>query len=204
MAQIGFKNSSTAYSCIALYSSKLGYGDPEDQKSAIRAYAENAGVKIESYVDSSGYDDLPVEEIARRFGKVQQSLVLIWRLDCLPLAIKSLEDFFRLLASLGKKGTTLISTSEGLDTDLPAQTFSVILDKAWQDFKKNRKITNARATSLKVKKKGVAVKTGRKKLRDDSQIHALRASGLTIREIASNIKLSTTAVQRSLKSSSGH
>lgn len=42
-------------------------------------------------------------------------------------------------------------------------------------------------------------KPGRPKLRNDDEIKRLRAQGLSIREIAHAIKLSTTAVQRGLK-----
>lgn len=40
---------------------------------------------------------------------------------------------------------------------------------------------------------------GRKKIRNDKQINELRARGLTIRQIALKIGLSTTAVQRGLR-----
>ncbi len=200
MAQVTFKNQLTSSaSCVAIYSSKLGFEDPVIQKNTLGMHAQALGLKIESYVDSAGHDNLSVQEISQRFSKIQQPLVLIWRLDCLPLAIKNLEDLFRLLSALGQKNISFVSVVDNIDTDSSVQDFSIKIEKAWDNFKKNRKITNARATTAKVKSQGKKVQTGRKKQRDDDVIRSLRKAGLTIREIAKRINLSTTAVQRSLK-----
>lgn len=72
------------------------------------------------------------------------------------------------------------------------------ITKAVLAEKKKRKADNARASRTKALARGTPF--GRKKVRDDAQIKDLRDSGLTLREIAQVIGLSTTAVQRSLKS----
>lgn len=65
-------------------------------------------------------------------------------------------------------------------------------------LKKLAKQENARNSSIKAKKNGNR-KGGRNKKRDDILIKSLRESGLTIRAIAKQSGVSTTAVQRSLK-----
>jgi len=63
--------------------------------------------------------------------------------------------------------------------------------------KQKRKIDNARASVAKAKANGNRL--GRRKIRDDNQIRALRREGLSIRDIAAKIGLSTAAVQNGLK-----
>lgn len=64
-----------------------------------------------------------------------------------------------------------------------------------------KKRQNAINSAMKAKANGN--KGGRKKIRDDKKIRQLRLSGLTIRQIAAEVNLSTTAVQRSLKETEG-
>jgi DNA invertase Pin-like site-specific DNA recombinase len=187
-------------SCAVIYSSRLGFESSEKQKTEIQNYTQKHGFKIESYFDSASFEALAPVEIAQRFAKVQQNAVLIWRLDCLPNTIKSLEDLFKIFSSLSKRNICFVSVVDNIDTDTSAQAFSMALDEAWRDFKRNRKITNARASSIKSKSKDIKPKVGRKKLRDDSLMVALRKAGLSIREIASKTGFSTTAVQRALNS----
>lgn len=191
------KNEDNRFSCLAIFSSRIGFENSKQQKQDIQSFARLHGIKIDSYVDSRSYDSLTVNQIAERFGKIQQQLVLTWRLDCLPNSITNMEDLFEVFSALGKRGITFLSIEDNLDTDSSAQAFSIELQKAWLEFKRNRKITNGRASLVKAKDR--QHKTGRKKVRDDLFIHQLRKDGLTIREIASKIGLSTTAVQRSLK-----
>lgn len=196
MAQVGvIKN--IGYSCTAIFSSRIGFEDSKRQKQDIQSFARSKGLKIESYIDSASYDSISVEQIAERFEKIQQQLVLTWRLDCLPSSVEDMDDLFEILSALGRKDISFLSIQDNLDTDSSVQVFSVSLHKAWLNFKRNRKITNGRASLAKAKDR--MHKTGRKKIRDDIYIQKLRRDGLTIREIASKIGLSTTAVQRSLK-----
>jgi len=62
---------------------------------------------------------------------------------------------------------------------------------------KSKKRENANASRKKAKANGS--KLGRKKIRDDKSINKLRNTGLSIRTIAKIEGVSTTAVQRALK-----
>jgi len=64
--------------------------------------------------------------------------------------------------------------------------------------KRDRKVKNGLNSLAKAKASGRTKYIGRPKIRNDEQIKQLRASGLTYREIAKEIGLSTTAVQRCL------
>lgn len=71
------------------------------------------------------------------------------------------------------------------------------ITQAVLDKKRMLKTDNARASTKKRIANGTYA--GPPKLRDDSWIKELRRQGLTIREIAKEIGLSTSAVQRGLK-----
>jgi hypothetical protein len=61
--------------------------------------------------------------------------------------------------------------------------------------KRRRKADNARASAAKSKAKGTA---GRKLIRDDDKIKAMRDRGMTFREISSTIGMSYQTVWNSL------
>jgi len=193
------KNASNRFSCVSIFSSKLGIDDPELQKQEMQAFAKFNGFKIESYIDTAKFDSLSLEQICEKMSKIRQSAVLIWRLDCLPSTVSTMEDLFQIVHTLSKANVSFLSIKDGIDTDAIASAFVDSVSVGWKLCKRNRKITNARASSIKTKAKNVKFKTGRKKQRDDVLIHNLRASGYSIRKIASEIRLSTMAVQRSLK-----
>ena len=66
----------------------------------------------------------------------------------------------------------------------------------YSEYKK-RKIENANRSLAKAKERGTRM--GRPKIRNDERIKELREKGLSIREIAYEIGMSTAAVQRGLK-----
>lgn len=74
------------------------------------------------------------------------------------------------------------------------------MTKAVWAFKRQLKVNNALASVAKMKAKGGKYPGGRNKLRNDDRIKALRKQGLSMRAIAKEIGLSTSAVQRGLKS----
>lgn len=75
------------------------------------------------------------------------------------------------------------------------------ITKAVLAEKRRRKVENALNSTAKRIANGTKA-GGRPKVRDDKQICALRKRGLSIRAIAKEIGLSTTAVMRGLKSAS--
>lgn len=200
MAQINQKNK-TRTPCIAIISDRPGYAEVKTQIDDLQAFAKNHNLKIERFIEASKYDSTPVESVLSKFDEINEPLVLAWRLDGIPNSIKSLDDVLHLLDHLVSRNISFVSVGDSLDTDSYAHYFISQLRKAWLQLKKNRKITNAYASIIKSKKRGthLSPKKGRKKQRNDQEIHALRFSGLSIREIASKTGFSTTAVQRSLK-----
>jgi AraC-like DNA-binding protein len=72
-----------------------------------------------------------------------------------------------------------------------------IIPKRVVDEKRRARAENARRSAAKARSNGTHY--GRRKIRNDDQIKALRRQGLTMREIAKEIGLSTSAVQRGLK-----
>ncbi len=70
------KNASNRFSCVSIFSSKLGIDDPELQKQEMQAFAELNGFKIESYIDAAKFDSLNLEQICEKMSKIRQSNVI--------------------------------------------------------------------------------------------------------------------------------
>lgn len=190
---------STQYQCVALFSSRLGFESVESQKAALQDYAKKNNLKIVVFTDSENFKGLSISELRARLSRLQQDVVLCWRLDCFPATLSSFEEMTELISIFAHKNISFVSIEDHLDTDLQASEFILSFHKAWQNFKKNRKITNAKASLQKAKSRNTIMNSGRKKIRNDEQIRELRKAGFSIREIAKKIQLSTTAVQRALK-----
>jgi DNA invertase Pin-like site-specific DNA recombinase len=182
--------------CIALVRNSLGFVDVNLQLQEIEMYAKRNSLNV---VDQILIDDLSTSELLKLIEGWRKYTFICWRLDVLPLDIKKLEQLLVFLLKVDDLDSALISIKDELNSNRNSTSYISGLSSAWLQLKLNRKVTNARASSLKAKERNH--KLGRKKIRNDEEIYSLRCNGHTIREIAEKIQLSTTAVQRSLKNS---
>ena len=185
-------------SCLALIAGKLGFATAEQQKAELYAFAAQTKMPVSALVDSAKFQKLDFPQVVEKLTKVQQAAIVVWRIDCLPVAALSMENLVELLAKLGKINITFISIQDGIDTDLSSAEVLTALAAAWKNYRRNRKVVNARASLAKASLRNTSFRTGRPKKRNDALIWSLRRKGLSIREIALKAKVSAKSVQRSL------
>ncbi|MBC7456954.1 MAG: hypothetical protein H7235_01655 [Bdellovibrionaceae bacterium] len=183
--------------CYGLISNALGFESIESQKLTINSFAENHGFKVVNFINMNDLSSPTLENFIKAIINKKPGVVICSELALLPSSIKSLESLLLVLSKLNTMKITFISVLDWIDTDNNTESFLANLYSAWINFKKSRKIANAKASSSKAKSRNHPL--GRKKVRNDAEIRRLRKQGLTIREIAAKVGLSTTAVQKGLE-----
>lgn len=181
--------------CLGLYRTSFGFEDSKQQISEIKALAQKLGLEEVSMLDISTLVGQTPDKLITQIRAAKADVIMLWRLDCLPPKF-DLKDVIDLFGELSRANIIIHSIRDNLDSFESGLELLSNLDVAWKALKKSRKVENARSSSIKAKAHNRVV--GRKRLRNDDQIRRLRKEGLTIREIADHIGLSTTAVQRSL------
>lgn len=184
---------------IGYYRSDIGYEDPELQINELEAASKRNDLNL-LFVRDLGKKQLSKDQLISNLIESNAEYIVVWRLDCLSPIFKNLEDVVSFLSSLSRKNKYFISIQDEIDTDSVASDLLQKLNSAWVELKRNKKIENARRSSIKAQRSGNIHNTGRKRTRDDHRIHDLRERGYSIREIARETGVSPSAVQRSLKS----
>jgi putative DNA-invertase from lambdoid prophage Rac len=189
----------------------------ELQLRELRAYAERQGcLIIETYQDiMSGakanrpdLNRLMIDAHARKFD-----CLLVWKLDRFG---RSLVDCLNNIRTLEENGVRFIAVTQGLDTDQqnPASRFLLHVLGAAAEFERALIRERTQAGQIRYKhdyasgKVGKAVhsRSGRdlpphrpKRIFDRDIVVTLRAQGLTIRDIASRLRLGLGTVVRTLQ-----
>jgi DNA invertase Pin-like site-specific DNA recombinase len=129
---------------------------------------------------------------ARKFD-----VLLCWKLDRL---FRSLKDLVVVLQDLKELGVDFVSLRDNLDLTTSAGRLMLHMIGAFAEFEASlirervcAGIRNARAKGKRL---------GRPKVRDDAQIATLRSRGMSMREIAKQLRTSLGSVQRGIKNSS--
>lgn len=182
---------------LGLYRESIGFENPLRQVNDLNSFAKQNNTRFDITLDIAEPAFTKIEDLTSFIIDHSIGCIVCWRLDCLSRHIGSLEELLAFLAYLSKKNVVFITLEDGLNTDSESSQFINRLHIAWHNLKRSRKIENARASSYKAQNRGHRL--GRKRIRDNSKIQKLRREGLTIREIAAQVHLSTTAVQRALK-----
>lgn len=177
----------------------------EAQKRDLLAYIEARGWRNEAIFEDKATgmnSNRPgFKELMTAVRQRKVDVVLVWSLSRVG---RSLKDLVLTLQEITELGVGFVSLKESLDlTTSTGRLMAGILScfAAWEgDVIRERVragVANARAKGKRL---------GRPKVRDDEVIRALRAQGLSIRQIAAQAGTSTTSVQRALsvnKSSQG-
>lgn len=165
----------------------------------LRAYSESRGFTIhKEYIDQgvsgSKVSRPELDKLMDGARKRKFDVVLVWRFDRFARSSQHLAlalDEFRSL------GVQFISYNENIDTSTPmgAAMFTIISAMAQleRDIIRERVIAGVRTAQAK------GTHCGRPRELDPAQAKALRAQGLTIREIAAQLECGRGTVERALK-----
>jgi DNA invertase Pin-like site-specific DNA recombinase len=186
---------------VALYArtSTADRQDPETQLMDLRKYADARGwAVIAEYVDqiSGAKERRPgLDALMECARKRRCDVVLVWRFDRFG---RSTSHLLRGLEEFRSLGIDFCSFSESIDTGSSVGTLIFTVLSALAAFERSLIQERVRAGLRRARAQGKRI--GRRKVRDDAQIRRLRADGLSIRAIGKAVGLSTTAVQRALRS----
>ena len=122
-------------------------------------------------------------------------VLLVWKLDRFA---RSMKDLVTHLQELEELGVSFVSLKDnGIDMSTATGKLFTHILSAFAEFEagiiRERVRSGVRA---KIKKTGT---WGRQTKRDDSKVQELRSEGLSIRQIAKKLEISSSSVQRSLK-----
>lgn len=186
--------------CYARVSTTHHDQKPELQLEEMRRYCLMKGWEIQEEIVDHGYsgstDARPgLKKLLSMVRNREVDIVIVLKLDRL---FRSLRHLVVTLDEWQDKGITFIAIKDQVDYTTSTGRFFVQLLGCLGEFEKS--LLRERTIMGLEHAKARGVKLGRRKLRDDEAIHKLRKSGKSIRQIAKEHNVSTTAVQRSLKS----
>jgi putative DNA-invertase from lambdoid prophage Rac len=121
-------------------------------------------------------------------------VLICWKLDRL---FRSLKGLVTTLAELNELGIEFISLKDNIDLSTSTGRLMMHIVGAFAQFEADIIKERVRAGLANAVAQGKRL--GRPKLRNDESIHQLRAQGLSIRAIAKQLNVSTTAIQRGLR-----
>ncbi|HXH75055.1 MAG TPA: recombinase family protein [Bacteriovoracaceae bacterium] len=186
--------------CYARVSTTHHDQKPEIQINEMRRYCHDRGWVIQEEIVDHGYsggtDSRPgLKKMLMMVKNKEVDTIVVLKLDRL---FRSLRHLVTTLDDWQDKGIGFIAIKDQVDYTTSTGRFFVQLLGCLGEFEKSLLRERTMLGLEHARSKGI--KLGRKKLRDDVAIHSLRKEGKSIREIARNLKISTTAVQRGLKS----
>lgn len=120
-------------------------------------------------------------------------VVLCWKLDRF---FRSLKDLLVTLQELSDLGVEFVALKDAIDQTTSSGRLMTHLLAAFAEFEASLIRTRVKAGLYAAKRKGRRL--GRPKQRDDTQIHSLRAQGLSHRAIAQRLGISKGSVQKAL------
>lgn len=173
--------------------------DPEVQLRELRTYVEKRGWRLAGeYVDhgvSGSKQSRPALDALLKTARQRKvDVIAAWSLDRMG---RSLRHLVLLVDELRALGVDLAIYSQPIDTTSPAGALTFAVLGAVAEFEREMirtrvraGIANARAQGTRLGRPPAAV--------DVDQVHALRAAGLSLRQIATRVGASKTAVGRLL------
>lgn len=173
--------------------------DVEVQLRELRNYAQARGWEIKEYVDigqSGAKDKRPaLDSLLNDIRKRKLDGILVWKLDRFGRSLKSLVTTLEELRSLGIQ---FVSYTENLDFSTPAGRAMANLIGVFAEFERDlirervvAGLANARAKGRKLGRPMGDV--------DIKKLLSLRQQGLTLRTIASEMKVSLGFVHKTIK-----
>lgn len=182
------------YTRVSTEDQKLGL---ESQKRSISLFLASKGInKYEEYIDhgiSAKNTDRPrFKELLKDANAGNIQLLIVWKLDRLS---RKLSDLLELIKTFDKLGIKIISIHENIDMTTTHGTAMMQMIGVFAELERNMCSDRTKAALAVLKANGQ--KLGRpNKIGNELklQIKSLRDSGLSYREIAREVKLSTNSV----------
>ena len=175
----------------------------ENQTRELRAVAKRHGWKIvETFTDkgisgAKGRNGRPgFDALHKAIARKEVDMVAAWSVDRLG---RSLQDLVAFLGELHGKGVDLYLHQQGIDTTTPAGKMMFQMMGVFAEFERTMIQERIHAGLGRARAKGKAL--GRPKTLTPKQaahIRALRAEGMSLRNIARQIGRSLGSVQRAL------
>jgi DNA invertase Pin-like site-specific DNA recombinase len=169
----------------------------EIQRNEIAAYLQARGwQKLSVYEDKktgTTADRTKLKELLNAARMREFDILVIWKLDRLA---RSLKDLVTILNELSELGIEFISLKDNIDMTTSSGRLMMHLIGAFAEFEAALIRERVRAGVANSRAKGTP--WGRKRTRDDTKIHTLRAQGLSLRQIAKQLNISLGSVTSSL------
>lgn len=125
------------------------------------------------------------------------NMVVCLRLSTVRALAPNFSQLIELIAELKTNGIDFVSIHEEIDSRQSLGVFLHTILDAWKKFKREQLRENPKLSHMKAKLKGTSL--GRPKKTNDELIMKLRASGLTLTDIAKETGVSVGAVHQALK-----
>jgi DNA invertase Pin-like site-specific DNA recombinase len=191
---------------VALYarvSTLNGHQDPEMQLSELREYATRRALSIhEEYVDqgvSGSKESRPaLNRLMTDAQKCKFDAVLVWKIDRFGRSLKHLVNS---LADLSAYGIAFISLRDNLDLSTPSGRLMFQIIGAMAEFERALIQERVRAGLRNARAKGKRIGRPRQEV-DSAKVLALRAQGLSWRDVSSRLKLGLGTVYRAVATGS--
>ncbi len=166
------------------------------QLEELKAFCKAQGHEIVKVYADDGYTGRNTKRpnlIALRYALKSKAFdaILVWKLDRLA---RSLKELITLIEEFEAHGIKLISLKDRLDLGSSEGRLMMHILGAFAQFESD--LISARVTAgiRHAMKKGAKFGAKRSVVRDDNEIKALRASGLSYQKIADKLKLSWSLV----------
>ena len=175
----------------------------ENQTRELRAVAKRHGWKIvETFTDNGisgakGRNGRPgFDALHKAIARKEIDLVAVWSVDRLG---RSLQDLVTFLGELQSKGVHLYLHVQGIDTTTPAGKMMFQMMGVFAEFERAMIQERVHAGLRRARANGKVLGRPRTmKPKQAARIRALRADGVSFRQIAKQTKKSLGAVQRAL------
>ena len=139
-------------------------------------------------------DALLVDAKRRRFDAV-----IVWKADRL---FRSLKNMVITLDEWNAVGVGFVSATEVFDSTTPQGRLLMHLTSAFAEFERSVIVERTKAGIAAARRRGARIGRPRVQL-DDDELRALKARGMSVREIATAMKIGSSTVQRRLRGGTG-
>lgn len=176
--------------------------DPNLQLAELREYAHKRNFPIhQEYVDhvtgdaSKRRNAVEFERLMKDARRRQFDIVLVWKFDRFARSLQTLLDG---LQTFGSLGIDFVSATQDIDTTTPMGRLFFQMVGAFSEFERSLIVDRVRSGIADAKRRGV--KLGRPAIDAPlDEIHAMRAKGMSLREIAKATGISVGMIQRLCK-----